>query len=61
MEGILPSQPVVNLKGQCMIDENTASSSHHDQVQAITILRSAKTVDNKVEEKKVEELNHPRS
>jgi hypothetical protein len=55
MEGTLPSQPVMNPKGQCMIDENTASNSHHDQVQAITILRSGKTMDNKVEEKKDEE------
>jgi len=55
MEGTLPSQPVVNPKGHCMIDENTASSSKHDQVQAVTVLRSGKIVDNKVEEKKDEE------
>jgi hypothetical protein len=55
MEGTLPSQPVVNPKGQYMIDENTVSNSQHDQFQAITVLRSGKTVDNKVEEKKDEE------
>jgi hypothetical protein len=38
-----------------MIDGNTASSSHHDHVQAITVLRSAKIVDKMVEEKKDEE------
>jgi len=55
MEGTLPSQPVVNPKGHCMIDENTASSSKHNQVQAVTVLRSGKIVDNKVEQKKDEE------
>jgi uncharacterized coiled-coil protein SlyX len=49
-EGKLPSQPVVNPKGLYMVN----ATSHLDQVQAITTLRSGKLVDNQVEEKKDE-------
>jgi hypothetical protein len=43
-----------------MVDGNTASSSHHEQVQAITVLRSGKTMDNKVAEKKDEQASLPK-
>jgi hypothetical protein len=36
-----------------MVNEDT---SHHQQVQAITTLRSGKLVDNQVEEKKDEQI-----
>jgi uncharacterized coiled-coil protein SlyX len=49
-EGKLPSQPVINPKGLYMVN----ATSHLDQVQAITTLRSGKLVDNQVEEKKDE-------
>jgi hypothetical protein len=52
-EGKLPSQLVVNPKGHYMVNEDT---SHHQQVQAITTLRSGKLVDNQVEEKKDEQI-----
>jgi uncharacterized coiled-coil protein SlyX len=52
-EGKLPSQPVVNPKGHYMVNEDT---SHHQQVQAITTLRSGRLVDNQVEEKKDEHI-----
>ena len=50
-EGKLPSQPVVNPKGQYMVNEDT---SHHQHVRSITTLRSERLVDNQVEEKKDE-------
>jgi hypothetical protein len=49
-EGKLPSQPMVNPKGLYMVNE----TSHLEQVQAITTLRSGKLVDNQVEDKKDE-------
>ncbi|XP_062150305.1 uncharacterized protein LOC133858859 [Alnus glutinosa] len=61
MEGTLPSQPVMNPKGHCMIDENTASNSHHDQVQAITVLRSGKLWTTRWRRRKMKNLKHPRS
>jgi hypothetical protein len=51
-EGKLPSQPVVNPKGLYMVNE----TSHLEQIQAITTLRSGRVVDNHVEEKKEEQL-----
>jgi hypothetical protein len=50
-EGKLPSQLVVNPKGHYMVNED---ASHHQQVQAITTLRSGRLVDNQVQEKKDE-------
>ena len=50
-EGKPPSQPMVNPKGHYMVNED---ASHHQQVQAITALRSRRLVDNQVEEKKDE-------
>jgi hypothetical protein len=47
-EGKLPSQPVANPKGQYMVDGNAFGSGTHEQVQAVTTLRSGKTVDNQV-------------
>ena len=55
-EGKLPSQVVVNPKGLYMVE---GSTSHLEQVQAITTLRSGKVVDNLVEEKKKEQLEAP--
>jgi uncharacterized coiled-coil protein SlyX len=49
-EGKLPSQPVVNPKGLYMVN----ATSHLEQVQAITTLRSGKLVDNQVEDKRDE-------
>jgi hypothetical protein len=49
-EGKLPSQPFVNPKGLYMVNE----TSHLEQIQAITTLRSGRVVDNHVEEKKEE-------
>ena len=50
-EGKLPSQPVVNPKRHYKVNED---ASHHQQVQAITTLRSGRPVDNHVEKKKNE-------
>jgi len=47
-EGTLPCQPVANPKGHYMVEGYT---SHHQQVQAITTLRSGRRVDNHVQEK----------
>jgi uncharacterized coiled-coil protein SlyX len=49
-EGKLPSQPVVNPKGLYMVN----ATSHLEQVQAITTLRSGKLVDNQIEDKRDE-------
>ncbi|XP_059650646.1 uncharacterized protein LOC132296462 [Cornus florida] len=49
-DGKLPSQPVANPRGVRIIDEVTGQEVHHEQVQAITTLRSGKRVENKVEE-----------
>jgi uncharacterized coiled-coil protein SlyX len=49
-EGKLPSQPVVNHKGLYMVN----ATSHLEQVQAITTLRSRKLIDNQVEDKRDE-------
>jgi uncharacterized coiled-coil protein SlyX len=49
-EGKLPSQPVVNPKGLYMVN----ATSHLEQVQSITTLRSGKLVDNQVENKRDE-------
>ena len=54
-EGKLPSQPETNPKGQY----GTSSKNHihyHEQVQAITTLRSGREVDNQVEYYRDEEL-----
>jgi len=51
---------VANPKGQYLVDENTVSSSHHEQVQAITVLRCGKTMDNKVAKKKDEQVGPPK-
>jgi hypothetical protein len=56
----LPSQPIANPKGQHMPDGNASSSSHHEQVQAIIVLRSGRVVDNKVEERKDEQTGPPK-
>jgi hypothetical protein len=49
-EGKLLSQPVVNPKGLYMVN----ATSHLEQVQTITTLRSVKLVDNQVEDKRDE-------
>ncbi|XP_059635618.1 uncharacterized protein LOC132277788 [Cornus florida] len=50
--GKLPVQPVVNPKGQYIIDEITPPSGLNlEQVQAITTLQNGRVVDNKVDEK----------
>jgi hypothetical protein len=46
-DGTLPSQPVANPKGHYMVEGGT---SHHQQVLAITTLRSGRRVDNHVQE-----------
>jgi uncharacterized coiled-coil protein SlyX len=51
-EGKLPSQPVVNPKGLYMVNE----TSHLEQIQAITTLRSGKLGDNQVEDKRYEHI-----
>ncbi|XP_059636235.1 uncharacterized protein LOC132278469 [Cornus florida] len=48
-DGKLPSQPVANPRGVRIIDDITGQEVHHEQVQAITTLRSGKRVENKVE------------
>jgi hypothetical protein len=61
-EGKLPSQLVANPKGQYMVDENALDSTTHEQVQAVTTLRSGRIVDNKVGKeaiKKDETLQNP--
>jgi uncharacterized coiled-coil protein SlyX len=55
-DGKLPSQPVANPKGHYMVNEDT---SYHQQVQAITTLRSGRLVDNQVEEQKDEHTEIP--
>ncbi|XP_062155263.1 uncharacterized protein LOC133863335 [Alnus glutinosa] len=57
-EGTLPSQPVANPKGHYMVEGNT---SHHQQVQAITTLRSGRRVDNYVQEKVDEQTEIPQN
>jgi uncharacterized coiled-coil protein SlyX len=49
-EGKLPSQPVVNPKRLYMVN----ATSHLEQVESITTLRSGKLVDNQVENKRDE-------
>ncbi|XP_059638644.1 uncharacterized protein LOC132280906 [Cornus florida] len=49
-DGKLPSQPVANPRGVHIIDDITGQEVHHEQVQAITTLRSGKRVENKVKE-----------
>jgi hypothetical protein len=55
-DGTLPSQPMANPKGHYMVEGNT---SHHQQVQAITTLRSGRRVDNHVQEKVDEQTESP--
>jgi len=55
-DGTLPSQPVANPKGHYMVEGGT---SHHQQVLAITTLRSGRRVDNHVQEKEDEQLSTP--
>jgi hypothetical protein len=43
-----------------MANGNASSSSHNEQVQSITVLRSRKVVDNKVEETKDEQTGPPK-
>jgi hypothetical protein len=38
-----------------MVDGNASSSSHHEQVQAILVLKSRRVVDNQVEEKRTKQ------
>ena len=49
-EGKLPSQPVSNPRGQYMAQENQPNTIHHEQANALTILRSGRVVDNKIGE-----------
>jgi hypothetical protein len=58
-EGKLPSQPMANPKGHYMIDENASNNSRHEQVQAITKLRSGGIINNQVEEKRTEKIGPP--
>jgi hypothetical protein len=51
---------MANAKGQYMIDGNASNSSHHEQVQAITVLRSGRVVDNQVEEKRSKQTGPPK-
>jgi hypothetical protein len=51
-----PSQLMVNPKGHYMVD---GSTSHLEQVQAITTLRSGKMVNNHVEERNDEQHEAP--
>jgi uncharacterized coiled-coil protein SlyX len=55
-DGKLPSQLVANPKGHYLVNEDT---SYHQQVQAITTLRSRRLVDNQVEEQKDEHTEIP--
>jgi len=57
-DGTLPSQPVANPKGHYMVEGGT---SHHQQVLAITTLRSGRRVDNHVQEKEDEQLATPQN
>jgi primase-polymerase (primpol)-like protein len=57
-EGKLPSQPVANPKGHYMAE---ASTSHHQQVLAITTLRSRRRVDNHVQENEDEHIESPQN
>jgi hypothetical protein len=49
---------MVNPKGLYMVEENT---SPLEKVQAITTLRSGRSIDNHVEEKKDERLKAPQN
>jgi hypothetical protein len=57
-KGMLPSQPVANSRGQYMVE---GSTSHLEQVQAITTLKSGKVINNHVEEKKDEQTEAPQN
>jgi len=50
-----PTQPIANPKGQYMVDGSDSGSTTHEQVQAVTTLRSGRTVDNHVSQKDTEE------
>jgi hypothetical protein len=54
----LPSQPVANPKGHYMLEEGT---SQHQQVQAITTLRSGRRINNHVQEKEDEQTELPQN
>jgi hypothetical protein len=43
-----------------MIDENSSSSSHHEQVQAITNLRNGGIINRQVDEKRTERIGPPK-
>jgi hypothetical protein len=58
-EGKLPSQPVANPKGHYMVDGSASDSTPHEQVQAVTTLRSGRVVDNKVGLKAQEKDDSP--
>ena len=58
-EGKLPSQPVANPQGQYMVDGSASGSVPHEQVQAVTTLRSGRVVDNKVGLKAQEKDDSP--
>jgi hypothetical protein len=58
-EGKLPSQPVTNPKGHFMVDGSVSDSTSHEQVQAVTTLRSGRVVDNKVGLKAKEKDDSP--
>jgi hypothetical protein len=54
--GKLPSQPVANPRGHYIVED-----SKHQQVQAITTLRSGRRVDNHVQEKADEQTEIPQN
>jgi len=54
--GKLPSQPVANPRGHYIVED-----SQHQQVQAITTLRSGRRVDNHVQEKVDEQTEIPQN
>jgi hypothetical protein len=54
-EGKLPSHPIANPKGQYMVDGSASGSTTHEQVQAVTTLRSGRTIDNQVRQKDTKE------
>jgi hypothetical protein len=58
-EGKLPSQPVANPKGQFAYTNGATCSATHEQAQAITTLRSGRTIDNKVSEENAVENELP--
>ena len=47
-KGKFPSQPIPNPKGQFAMNNPSASTYDHNQVQSIISLRSEKEVDNQV-------------